>query len=134
MNLQELKQKIVDGNGEWEPESGFKFKMEKEDSTIHVSCDRPNERGSGFLMEYNNGDFGQFYVQQGFNLRDTGKYIRFCHMLKNILEIENIEISGGIIEKKIEVEVEKKIVDEKQQGMIDAYEKILLGRKVTLES
>lgn len=132
MNIQKIKENIVLGNGKWEPKEGFIFTKEDNDETIWVKCERENEKGSGFLMKHSNGEFKEFYIQNSLAIKDINKGIRFVQMLNNILEI-GISIET-VVDREVKIEVEKIVIDEKTKGMIEAYEKLLLNRKVTLEN
>lgn len=132
MNLETIKEKIILGKGKWEPKEGFIFSIEADDETIWVKCERENEKGTGFLMKHSGEDFNNFYIQTSLPIKDINKNIRFVKMLNDILEI-GIQIES-VTEKEIKVEVEKIVVDEKTKGMVEAYEKLLLGRKVILEN
>lgn len=132
MNIEKLKENIVLGNGKWEPKEGFIFTQEEGDGTVWVKCERENEKGSGFLMPHSKGDLKDFYIQTGLSIKEINKNIRFVQMLNNILEI-GIQIES-VTEKEVKVEVEKIVIDEKSKGVIEAYEKLLIGRKVTLEN
>lgn len=134
MKLEELKKKITDGNGKWIVKDGFEFRSENEDGTIHVKCDTENEFGGGFLMASKNGDFTQFYIISSIEIKDINKHLNFCQTLIDILGIGNEVKIGSVVTKEVEVEVIKEVYNPKSEGMIEAYEKLLLGRKVTLEN
>ncbi len=131
MNIENLKKNIVLGNGKWEPKEDFIFTQE-DDGTIYAKCNRENEIGIAFLMTHSGGNFMDFYIQSGCSIKDINKNIRFTKMLNDILEI-GVSIES-VTEKEVKVEVEKIVIDEKSKGTIEAYEKLLIGRKVTLEN
>jgi hypothetical protein len=124
MTIKEIEQNIVNGDGKWAPKDDFVFTQEEGDETIHVKCARENEVGSGFLMSHGNGDFGQFHIMGGFSLKDINKHNNFCQMLIDILDVP-VSI-GSVVSKEV------KVTDQKILGMVEAYEKLLLGREMTL--
>lgn len=131
MNLEELKQKIEEGNGTYEPIDGLTFKQESKDDTIYIKCKREEEEGDAFIM--NGGeDFKSIYLSSSQYIIGINKFIRFVRLLSHALDFD-IKIET-VVEKEVKVEVEKIVIEEKTQGMIEAYEKILFGRKVTLEN
>lgn len=129
MNIKQLQQKIKEGEGKWEPKSGLEFIQESEDDTIHCHCRRENEVGSAFLMKHSFSNFN-WHISSSFGILETKKQINFYQLLIDTLELE---VKIGVIEKEVKVEVEKIVADKEQEGFIKAYEKILLGRKITLE-
>lgn len=129
MNTELLKQKIEEGNGKWVAREGLEFKQDKDDGTIHCHCKRENEVGTAFLMNHNFDDFN-WYMSNSFNIKEVQKSINFFQLLINVLELD---VRIGVVEKEVKVEVEKIVKDDKQSGMIEAYEKLLLGKRITLE-
>lgn len=131
MNLEELKQRIEEGNGVYEPIDKLTFKYDEDKETIYINCDREEEKGNGFLMLKHNTSLDGIYLSSSEYLKDINKLIRFVKLLTEALDYDLL--IETVVEKEVKVEVEKIVIEEKTQGMIDAYEKILFNGKVTLE-
>lgn len=114
-------------NQSWEPEAGLKFTMQ-EDETVYVDWSGKNVNFRAFIMKHNGDAMGEFYLANAGNLRDTNDLILF---IKKIAKHVGYELK--IDEAQI---VEKPVIDNKEEsrltGKVEAYEKILINRELTI--
>jgi hypothetical protein len=123
----DLLKRVKENGGEWEPEPGMIFKTDKSDETVHVRDEKT--KMSAFFMKHMGEDMAKFYISSSFNLEDLGNAIEFSRKLAKHVGF-NLEVKGAET-----IEVVKEIKNEKEEarlgGMVQAYEKILIGREIT---
>ena len=110
-------------------ENNLKFTQEDGDGTIHI---RSTENSmSGFIL--GSSDLNDFYFANGFSIFDKESmenFINFAKDLSNFLEVK-LEIPGAeTIERFIKIKDET--TEAKLDGKVEAYEKLLIGRTVTI--
>lgn len=130
MTHKELVEKIKVGNGKW-VEKGFEFTInltsDNNDGTIHVERDG----FKAFLLTYHSNDMGEFHISTAKDLKDVNELVRF------LMDLNQVVGAGVVFANQVDREVVKEIDphhDEflKAQGQIEVYEKIVLGRPVSL--
>jgi len=110
-------------------ENNLKFTQEDGDGTIHI---RSTENSmSGFIL--GSGDLNDFHFSNGFSLFDKesmANFINFAKDLSYFLEVK-LDIPGAeVIERFIKVKDET--AEAKLDGKVEAYEKLLIGRTVSI--
>ena len=128
MNKQILIDRIKKEDGVY-IENKLKFTQEKDDETIHIKSTENSM--AGFIL--GSSDLNDFYFANGFSIFDKESmenFINFAKDLSNFLEVK-LEIPGAeTIERFIKIKDET--TEAKLDGKVEAYEKLLIGRTVTI--
>ena len=128
MNKQILIDRIKKEDGVY-IENKLNFTQEKDDETIHIKSTENSM--SGFIL--GSGDLNDFIFSNGFSLFDKesmANFINFAKDLSYFLEVK-LDIPGAeVIERFIKVKDET--AEAKLDGKVEAYEKLLIGRTVSI--
>ena len=110
-------------------ENKLKFTQKDEDETIHINSTENSM--SGFILGIS--DLNDFYFANGFNLFDKENmknFINFAKDLSNFLEVK-LEIPGAETIDRV-VKIKDETTEAKLDGKVEAYEKLLIGRTVSI--
>jgi len=134
----ELMEKIKENDGYWIPKENLLFTVEQEASGTEFPKALVNDRRSFNLWSHLD-TVDEFILSGNDYIKDAGSVYEDFLVISNFFGIEQkeIHIPERVVEvekiKEVEVIKEVKIKDERELGMIEAYENILLARKITLE-
>jgi len=126
MTRQTILANIEAGDGKWEPEKGLVFS--KDHTSIDVKWNSPTSIFGAFLMDSAGDDMGNFHFSSAGDFKDINGLIDFVKKVSRhtdyVLEIDNAKI------------VERPVTDARTEanlaGKVEAYEKILINRDITV--
>ena len=116
-------------DGKWEPEKGLVFSASGNSAVaIDVKWDSPAITYHAFLMEHAGDDMGAFHFSTAGDFKDFNGLITFVKKVSQyveyVLEIDNAKI--------VERPVTDARVEANLAGKVEAYEKILINRDITV--
>ena len=129
MTRQDIISNIEAGDGKWKPEKDLVFSIDSSSSgVIDVEWDSPTIKFKAFLMKHAGDDMGAFHFCTAGDFNDLNGLIEFVKKVSRhveyVLEIDNAKI------------VERPVRDARAEanlaGKVEAYEKILINRDITV--
>lgn len=125
MNRQEVEEKITQGDGQWITEN-LVFTQD-DDGTIHAKWLDSSRKGQGFIVGKTNPPTDFHFTTSG-GAKDFDDMVAFGKAVASVL---GFRIA---LKEASEYTIVQKVPDPEMprvQGMVEAYEKILLGRDIT---
>lgn len=126
MTRLELEKLIEENSGKWTSDQGIEFTQE-DDRTIHAESGGMN----GFIIHNNPPE--DFHFSIGFRVFDEDKMSEFIQFVKDLATVFGItpKFPGMDSFEKV-VKVTDNAAEERLSGKIEAYEKLLIGRDLTI--
>jgi len=126
MTRQDIIANIEAGDGKWEPEKGLIFSTDRD--LIAVKWNSPTTIFGAFLMEHSEDNMGELHLSSAGDFKDLNGLIEFVKKVSRyveyVLEIDNAKI--------VERPVRDVMAEANLAGKVEAYEKILINRDITV--
>jgi hypothetical protein len=140
MTRQDLLNSIESVHGPF-VKNGITFEKTTPDGTV-IARDVEDSNIKAYLWNHN--ERGRDFCIDGFKLKNMRRELNFIKRLADIVKVElDIEDTIDVTDHpvfdeavlKLEKEVrETKLVAERKSGMVEAYEKLLINRKVQIDT